>query len=312
MTYVLGTRVLAEVNNGGTISYLLTDGHGSTRGRTDSSGNVITSAAPNTSGWFTYDAFGGAIGNWSLGSAGTVFLFGGDAVYDPTSGLYMHGDGTRDRQGFEFIQMDPLKGSNQDPTLLHKYLYGGADPIDLRDPSGYDELSDQAFQLADEYRAEELAGLGEVDSYVGSNANSVLTAESNWQLGNGGGGLLGLLGDALPTAVVFDLPVSFQGQLPILGPVGIDVGVGLEMVVGLQTHNVAFYDFWHIGVGVSATPSISIGDIGVGFMFNGTSSNDFAGSALNGFVDFSAIKSLLPGGVSNLQSHCVGCGFHCE
>jgi hypothetical protein len=75
--------------------------------------------------------------NFTPSSAGTVFLFGGDAVYDPVSGLYMNGDGTRDRLGFEFIQMDAASENNQDPISLHRYLYADADPIDNNDPTGH-------------------------------------------------------------------------------------------------------------------------------------------------------------------------------
>jgi YD repeat-containing protein len=136
-TYVLGDRVLAQINSTGTISYLLSDGHGSTRALTNASG-VITS---NSGVIFSYDAFGTAL-NFAASSAGTVFLFGGDAIYDSISGLYMHGDGVRDRLGFEFIQMDSAAGTSQDPFSLHKYLYTAADPLNGSDPSGRATLVD--------------------------------------------------------------------------------------------------------------------------------------------------------------------------
>jgi hypothetical protein len=49
----------------------------------------------------------------------------------------MNGDGTRDRSGFDFIQMDSSNGNSQDPISLHKYLYADADPVNLVDPSGF-------------------------------------------------------------------------------------------------------------------------------------------------------------------------------
>ena len=158
MTYVLGNSVLAQVTGGGTVSYLLTDGHGSTRALTNSSG-IITSNSNNNYAVFDYDAFGTPL-NFTAATAGTVFLFGGDAVYDPVSGLYMNGDGTRDRLGFEFIQMDPTSGSTQDPISLHEYLYCDADPINGNDPSGYDDslLADEAFSEANGDIAEDVGG----------------------------------------------------------------------------------------------------------------------------------------------------------
>jgi uncharacterized delta-60 repeat protein len=128
MTYILGDRVLGQVDGAGTISYLLSDGHGSTRLLTDSSG-VITAT-------FNYDAFGMAL-NFDPSTAGTVFLFGGDAVYDLTSGLYFHGNGVRATLGFLFIQRDSIAGNTQDPISLHKYLYADANPINGADPSGH-------------------------------------------------------------------------------------------------------------------------------------------------------------------------------
>ena len=126
-TYVLGDRVLAQVDHTGNVSYLLTDGHGSTQQLTGPTGVIVAA--------YQYDPFGNPI-TFNPGSAGTVFLFGGDAVYDPVSGLYLHGDGVRPTNGFLFIQMDSSGGSKQDPLSLHKYLYSYCDPVNGWDPSG--------------------------------------------------------------------------------------------------------------------------------------------------------------------------------
>jgi YD repeat-containing protein len=127
-TYLIGDRVFGQVTSSGAVSYLLSDGHGSTEQVTSSTGTVTAA--------FRYDAFGGGI-NFTLAAAPTIFLFGGDAVYDPASGLYMHGDGVRDRSGFRFIQMDSANGDPSDPLSLHKYLYAAANSINDYDPTGY-------------------------------------------------------------------------------------------------------------------------------------------------------------------------------
>ena len=159
MTYILGNRVLGQISNasGATVTYLLVDGHGSTQQLTNSTGTI--------SATYSYSAFGSA----SNGTTGTVFLFGGDAVYDPTSGLYLHGNGVRPTNGFLFIQRDEYGGDRNDPLSLHKYLYANANPVIGRDPSGHNddnELANEAFGEADEDIAEDAAGYDAVDSYV--------------------------------------------------------------------------------------------------------------------------------------------------
>jgi uncharacterized delta-60 repeat protein len=128
MTYVLGDRVEGQADSSGNVSYLLADGHGSTKMMTNAIGTITAT--------FDYDAFGTAL-NFNAGAASTVFLFGGDAVYDPTSGLYLHGNGVRATLGFIFIQRDSSAGSSSDPIALHKYLYADANPISNADLSGY-------------------------------------------------------------------------------------------------------------------------------------------------------------------------------
>jgi YD repeat-containing protein len=129
-TYVLADRVLAQANATGPLTYLLNDAHGSTQQLATATGQVTKT--------FRYDAFGGGI-NFTLGAnAGTEFLFGGDAIYDPASGLYLHGDGVRGRSGFRFIEADGQGyGSNNDPLSLHKYLYANGDPETMVDPTGH-------------------------------------------------------------------------------------------------------------------------------------------------------------------------------
>jgi YD repeat-containing protein len=126
-TYVIGDRVFGQANAGGTLSYFLTDGHGSTRLITNSVGAVTVV--------LNYDSFGDAL-NFNAADPPTIFLFGGDAVFDPISLLYFHGDGVRDAEGFLFIQMDTYAGNKQDPISLHKYLYADADSPNADDPTG--------------------------------------------------------------------------------------------------------------------------------------------------------------------------------
>jgi RHS repeat-associated protein len=152
-TYFIGDRAFGQSDGQDNASYLLTDGHGSTR--------VMTSASGAITATFAYDAFGGAIG-FGASTAGTIFLFGGDAVYDPASGLYFHGDGTRDTSGFRFIQADTQgNSSSSDPISLHKYLYADGDPVNGWDPTGHDDdtLADEAFGLVSQIQLQQSLGL---------------------------------------------------------------------------------------------------------------------------------------------------------
>lgn len=204
VTYFLGDRVIAQADGSSNVAYLLPDGHGSTE---QLAGNSVTPTAA-----FQYDAFGDAL-NFTPATAiadgvttGSIFLFGGDAVYDPASGLYLHGNGVRPTNGFLFIQRDSGNNSNnQDPPSLHTYLYAEADPIMGLDPSGHNlidnldlgdalgggeatdggdgNLADDAFALAGEVQAENVVGYERVNDYAERNFGLIgtyITADTEW------------------------------------------------------------------------------------------------------------------------------------
>ena len=139
MTYLIGDHVIGQIAGAAANpTYLLAEGHGSTRALTDNAGAVVSA--------FNYDAFGGALGTgFTLATAGTPFLFGGDAVYDKASGLYLHGDGIRGRLASTdgFVESDVIGyGSKADPITLHKYLYANGNPTNTWDSSGHEGLAE--------------------------------------------------------------------------------------------------------------------------------------------------------------------------
>jgi RHS repeat-associated protein len=142
-TYVYGLERISQNRNffAGSqqtqISYYVYDGHGSTRALTDPSGNVTDT--------YDYDAFGNEI--HSTGTTPNEFLFAGEQ-YDSDLHLYYNRARYLNTSTGRFWTMDSFDGDAQSPISLHKYLYAGADTINLRDPSGNDDLPDILGALA--------------------------------------------------------------------------------------------------------------------------------------------------------------------
>ncbi len=137
LTYLVGDYVYGQITGGNApvLSYLETDGHGSTRQLTDTSGNVTEA--------YRYKAWGEALG-FDPNIAGTVLLFGGDAIYDVPTGFRLAGNGRRPVNDFHFVQGGPefLVPAREDPRSLHAYLYADANPISNSDPTGQFTLPD--------------------------------------------------------------------------------------------------------------------------------------------------------------------------
>jgi uncharacterized delta-60 repeat protein len=135
-SYVLGLAVLGQKDTASGVQYLLTDGHGSTRALLDVSGGVTQR--------FNYYAYGEALG-FDAKLAKTVWLFGGDGLYDPSSGFTY--ELARWREGFAFISRDPRSGYNADPLTLHRYAYANLDPIRFIDPSGHEGNASESLSV---------------------------------------------------------------------------------------------------------------------------------------------------------------------
>ena len=127
LTYAIGDHVYGQAASE-TPAYFLIDGHGSTI--------AITSDTGSTTQTLAYTAYGDAL-NFSTVTVGTAYLFGGDAMYDPASGLYLHGDGTRGRDGFRFVEADREGSStHSSPRTLSLFNYGHVNPVFYSDPTG--------------------------------------------------------------------------------------------------------------------------------------------------------------------------------
>ncbi len=138
-TYVLGTAVLAQ-NSGGVFSYIMPDGHGSTRQLT------AYTSDPNTNGHvvarYDYDAFGGTI-NAGLyqNTADTLFLYVGE-ILDSSTGDYRMGAREYRTSIGRWVTRDPQVAGVGDLKNANPYVYTHGDPINFVDRSGHFELTE--------------------------------------------------------------------------------------------------------------------------------------------------------------------------
>ena len=123
-TYTLGLDVIAQQASSGQL-YLLYDGHGSTRGLVDATGQPLSSQI------FRYDAFGNRLDN---NIAMTSLLYSGEQT-DRTGLQYLRARYYDPATG-RFNRLDPFAGNLDDPQSLHKYLFTPSDPINFNDPNG--------------------------------------------------------------------------------------------------------------------------------------------------------------------------------
>lgn len=130
MSYVIGNDILAQASSG-SASYLLADGHGSTRQMFSSAGGVTSR--------YNFDAYGN-IQPTSTGNPETSKLYCGEQ-YDSTLQMYNLRARYYSPINGRFNQRDIFNGYNEDPQSLHKYDYCQGDAVNGMDPTGRDLIS---------------------------------------------------------------------------------------------------------------------------------------------------------------------------
>lgn len=130
VSYVYGNRLISETQSGAT-AYYLVDGLGSTTELTDASGVVVSRSR--------YDAFGNSVQN--TGAISNKYQFAGEQ-FDQNLGDYYLRQRYYDATAGRFTRRDSYLGQIQDPATLHKYVYGGDNPISGTDPTGLETMSD--------------------------------------------------------------------------------------------------------------------------------------------------------------------------
>jgi RHS repeat-associated protein len=127
-TYITGPGGLPieQVGGSGATAYYLQDQLGSTRGLTDSTGQVVERA--------TYDAYGNV--KEQLGSVSTPFGYAGQYT-DSESGLQYLRARYYDPSTQQFLTVDPVSAA----TTQQPYSYAGGNPTNAADPMGLDPQS---------------------------------------------------------------------------------------------------------------------------------------------------------------------------
>jgi len=128
VSYTLGQH---GQSRGGTNTYLLSDGHGSTRQLADTNGSVMAK--------FNYDAYGKGLDftNSTQSPTATEMLYSGEQL-DADLQLYNLQARYYNPAVGGFNQIDPFSGNQMSGANL--YAYGADDPINNSDPSGMYEI----------------------------------------------------------------------------------------------------------------------------------------------------------------------------
>jgi RHS repeat-associated protein len=132
-SYVIGDDVLAQCGlDGSKPSFLLYDGHGSTRQLVG-----MLNSAVHVSDQYNYDAYGIGLGSeFDSGlSPATKLLYCGEQ-FDTDIQMYNLRARYYDPSNGRFCARDAFSGNNSDPQSLHKYAYASGDPANAIDPTG--------------------------------------------------------------------------------------------------------------------------------------------------------------------------------
>lgn len=124
VSYVYGLDLISQ-ERGGAKSFYHVDGLGSTRALTNALGLVTDR--------YVYDAFGRMLAR--TGTTPNLYQFTGEQ-FDPNVGFNYLRARYYDMAIGRFASTDPFEGIVGQPITLHRYLYGGLDPVNHVDPTG--------------------------------------------------------------------------------------------------------------------------------------------------------------------------------
>jgi RHS repeat-associated protein len=134
--YTYGFQRISEdqlISGTWTPSFYGYDGFGNVRNLTDTTGAVTDT--------YEYDAWGNSFG--STGTTPNLYLYRSEQFDSDLMLFYLRARYFNPLTG-RFLTRDPEAGRIKIPSTLHKYLYAGGDPANKMDPSGRDDLEEDA------------------------------------------------------------------------------------------------------------------------------------------------------------------------
>jgi RHS repeat-associated protein len=278
ITYIWGETLIQQDNAAGTanagIYYLIADAHGSTRLVLNDSGTVVQTC--------NYDVSGNALGFTPSGSI-TPYLYN-QQFFDIVSGQYYLRSRNYDPATGTFTQQDTISLAPGDLANANLFLFAGADPVNMFDPSGHDLM--------------ETPGSLAIQSMIGSIISPVIAPFASDALG-----LLipswvtqGML-DAVPDAALIGGNLSALWRAGA-SPFSLGITGGLDLLLSAKDHYAALYDYAGGSLGIGGAGSRSIGgNLAVGAVWRAPRSGDYSGSFISATVPFTS--DLFPASLRN-------------
>ncbi len=163
MSYILGLDIIGQASSSGVVSYMLTDGQGSTRALTNASG-VVTAT-------FNYDTEGNLLGVTYTPTSPppTVYLYDQQQL-DVAVGQYQLRARIYNPQTGGFDEYDPITHEPGDVLGANPYIYADDDAPNMDDPNGTSAISNALFGTAvHSFLARAFEGFTPIIGGVGAN-----------------------------------------------------------------------------------------------------------------------------------------------
>ena len=273
-SYVYGDALISSTIDGTLTQYYHTDGMGSVRGLSDSSGVMA--------GQYSYDAYGLLLD--SNGASANPYRYRGEQYDSDLESYYLRARYYQPGTG-RFLTTDPFEGVPTKPMTQHRYLYGNNDPLNVLDPSGKMSLTETlvttgiignlsmmyvgTYTTWGQYFVAELARNVYPEAYIiGLNVTGTVPPPFSWMLQE----LSYEFNDLWPSPPTVDCSSILDA--PYLHGT---VGGGREYLLSVGSGEMALFNTRTLG-GTLSLPTFSFGvELYDGFVYNLWSADDYTG-----------------------------------